>query len=209
MAFRCFFRLLFRGSLPAEAAEYLPGDTRPALPGGEEPARPAELPEARPDGPEAKTEARPEPAQVVEERAAPRPARKSASAAEQHTEGALAFLALLQREGRLVDFLQESLDEYDDGDIGASVRDIHRGLRKVLGDYFSIEPVMPGQEDDPVSVPKGFDPAEVRLIGDVNGQPPFKGVLRHHGWRVVEVHLPTLGEGVDRHVIAPAEVEIA
>ncbi|HWN70277.1 MAG TPA: DUF2760 domain-containing protein, partial [Haliangium sp.] len=131
------------------------------------------------------------------------------NAAEQHAEGALAFLALLQREGRLVDFLQESLDDYEDGDIGASVRDIHRGLRKVLGDYFTIEPVMPGQEDDPVNVPKGFDPGEVRLVGDVAGQPPFKGVLRHHGWRVVEVNLPTLSEGVDRHVLAPAEVEIA
>jgi hypothetical protein len=205
MAFRCFFRLLFGGKLPAEAAAYLPEDARPALPRAEpervaEPARPA-----RPA----------EPAQLVEdEPPAPRtpvpaPSRKSASSAEQHAEGALAFLALLQREGRLVDFLQESLDGYDDGDIGASVRDIHRGLRKVLGDYFSIEPVMPGQEDDTVSVPRGFDPGEVRLVGDVSGEPPFKGVLRHHGWRVVKVNLPALSEGVDRHVLAPAEVEIA
>lgn len=200
MAFRCFFRLLFGGRLPAEAAAYLPEDARPALPeAGPAPAEPA-----RPARPA-------EPAQLVEqEPPAPRaPARKSASSAEQHAEGALAFLALLQREGRLVDFLQESLDGYDDSDIGASVRDIHRGLRKVLGDYFRIEPVMPGQEDDTVNVPRGFDPGEVRLVGDVSGEPPFKGVLRHHGWRVVEVHLPALSEGVDRHVLAPAEVEIA
>ena len=208
MAFRCFFRLLFRGQLPAEAAEYLPEQTRPALTEGE-----AEL--AEPAGPAADaarvvspTPAA-EPVPRVDEPPARAPARKSASAAEQQAEGVLAFLALLQREGRLVDFLQESLDDYEDGDIGASVRDIHRGLRKVLGDYFSIEPVMPGSEDDPVSVPKGFDPGEVRLVGDVTGQPPFKGVLRHHGWRVVEVNLPTLSDGVDRHVLAPAEVEIA
>jgi hypothetical protein len=203
MAFRCFFRLLFGGRLPAEAAAYLPEDARPALAGPKAEIAPAAEP-ARPARPA-------EPAQLVEaEPPAPRaPARKSASAAEQHAEGALAFLALLQREGRLVDFLQESLDGYDDGDIGASVRDIHRGLRKVLGDYFNIEPVMPGQEDDTVSVPRGFDPGEVRLVGDVSGEPPFKGVLRHHGWRVVEVNLPALSEGVDRHVLAPAEVEIA
>jgi hypothetical protein len=216
MAFRCFFRLLFGGTLPAEAAAYLPEDARPAaLPRPDaEPAASAERaakPKAEPaqlveevpaKGPEAKLDARPAPR-------APAPARKSAGAVEQHTEGALAFLALLQREGRLVDFLQESLDAYDDGDIGASVRDIHRGLRKVLGDYFTIEPVMPGQEDDRVSVPRGFDPGEVRLVGDVAGQPPFQGVLRHHGWRVTKVALPTLSEGVDRHVLAPAEVEIS
>jgi hypothetical protein len=216
MAFRCFFKLLFGGKLPAEAAAYLPGDARPALTGAEdEPASEAGEPGQRAGrAAEAAKAVHPaEPAQLVEDEPvapAPRaPARKSASAAEQHAEGVLAFLALLQREGRLVDFLQESLDDYEDSDIGASVRDIHRGLRKVLGDYFSIEPVMPGQEDDPVSVPRGFDPGEVRLVGDVTGQPPFKGVLRHHGWRVVEVNLPTLSEGVDRHVLAPAEVEIA
>lgn len=219
MAFRCFFKLLFRGTLPAEAAVYLPGDAQPALLGPErEPTAKSGEPGARAadavravEAARAPQAVRPaEPAQLVaDEPVAPRaPARKSASAAEQHAEGVLAFLALLQREGRLVDFLQESLDGYDDSDIGASVRDIHRGLRKVLGDYFSIEPVMPGQEDDPVSVPRGFDPGEVRLVGDVTGQPPFKGVLRHHGWRVVEVNLPTLSEGVDRHVLAPAEVEI-
>jgi hypothetical protein len=228
MAFRCFFKLLFRGTLPPEAVAYLPEDARPALPspGGGEPASkhgdPLDRAAADAAGAGARSGgARPaEPAQLVppvppvprvdDEPAAPRaPARKSAGAAEQHAEGALAFLALLQREGRLVDFLQESLDAYEDSDIGASVRDIHRGLRKVLGDYFKIEPVMPGQEDDPVNVPRGFDPGEVRLVGDVAGQPPFKGVLRHHGWRVVEVKLPTLSEGVDRHVLAPAEVEIA
>lgn len=212
MAFRCFFRLLFGGTLPAEAVAYLPkapdDEARPALPRPD--AGPAPSAE-RKEAPKA------EPAQLVEDvparsaeakpTRAPAPARKGA--AEQHTEGALAFLALLQREGRLVDFLQESLDGYDDSDIGASVRDIHRGLRKALGDYFTIEPVMPGQEDDRVSVPKGFDPGEVRLVGDVTGQPPFQGVLRHHGWRVTKANLPTLSEGVDRHVLAPAEVEIS
>jgi len=42
----------------------------------------------------------------------------------------------------------------------------------------------------------------------VGGEPPFTGVLRHHGWRATKVKLPTLSEGVDRHVVAPAEVEL-
>ena len=32
--------------------------------------------------------------------------------------------------------------------------------------------------------------------------------LRHHGWRVVDAKLPALAEGIDRTVIAPAEVEL-
>ena len=39
--------------------------------------------------------------------------------------------------------------------------------------------------------------------------PAFRGTLRHKGWRVVEAKLPTLAEGVDRTVIAPAEVELS
>lgn len=194
MAFRCFFRLLFRGSLPDEATQYLPESARPALP---EPSAAAERNEA------AKPEPRP-----AEARPAPKPERK-ADVADHHRDGALAILALLQREGRLVDFLRESLDGYEDADIGASVRDIHRGCRKVLDEHLVIEPVMPGQEDDAVTVPRGFDPGEIRLVGDVSGEPPFKGILRHHGWRVARTKLPTLTDGVDRHVLAPAEVEIA
>ena len=45
-------------------------------------------------------------------------------------------------------------------------------------------------------------------IGEAKGEPPFAGTLRHHGWRAVETKLPTLAEGVDRAVIAPAEVEV-
>jgi hypothetical protein len=78
----------------------------------------------------------------------------------------------------------------------------------VLDQHLSLEPVMPGAEEEKVTVPKGFDPAEVRLIGEAKGEPPFRGTLRHHGWRVVDAKLPTLAEGIDRTVIAPAEVEL-
>ncbi len=114
----------------------------------------------------------------------------------------------MQREARLVDFLRESLDGLADADIGAAVRNIHRDARKVIDEYLVLEPVMPGDEDAPVTVPRGFDPGEIRLIGQVAGDPPFKGQLRHHGWRVTEVKLPALAEGIDRRVLAPAEVEV-
>jgi len=190
LAFACFFKLLFTGKLPAAAAARLPE---------------AKKPEAK-ALPEPKKEPEPEKKKPVEVKPIVKP---SGDLAANHRDGALALLALLQREGRLVDFLRESLDSYQDADIGVAVRDIHRGCKKVIEEHFVLEAVMPGEEDTRVKVPAGFDPGEVRLIGKISGEPPFTGTLRHHGWRVTEVKLPTLTEGVDRRVLAPAEVEIA
>lgn len=122
----------------------------------------------------------------------------------------LRVLAVLQRDGRLVDFLQEDIDGYTDAQVGAAVRDIHRGSRKALRDYLTIEPVLPDAEDSVVSVPVNFDPATIRLTGNVAGSPPFRGVLKHHGWRVKSVQLPVVPGARDQTaVLAPAEVEIS
>ncbi|CAN5912949.1 hypothetical protein BH11MYX3_BH11MYX3_29180 [soil metagenome] len=186
LAFLYFFRMLFGRKLPADAVQFLP-----------EGAVPKQLPA---------TTAQP---REIEKPKAPKADDKPRVAiAQHHKDGALALLALLQREGRLVDFLREPLDGFADADIGAAARDVHRGCKKVLDQHLSFEPVMPGEEEAKVSVPKGFDPAEIRLIGEAKGEPPFNGTLRHHGWRVVEAKLPTLADGIDRTVIAPAEVEI-
>jgi len=47
------------------------------------------------------------------------------------------------------------------------------------------------------------------LTGNVTGQPPFKGTLLHHGWRVTEIKLAKPPEGQDEFVVHPAEVELA
>jgi hypothetical protein len=121
----------------------------------------------------------------------------------------LRILAVLQRDGRLVDFLEEDIDNYSDSQIGAAVRDIHRGCRKSLHDYLTIEPVINAAEDERVTIPQDFDPAAIRLVGNVNGSPPFHGALKHHGWRVRAVHLPLLPVARDdSSVLSPAEVEI-
>jgi len=121
----------------------------------------------------------------------------------------LRVLAVLQRDGRLVDFLQEEIDPYTDAQIGAAVRDIHRGCRKALRDYLTVSPILAGEEESEVTIAPDFDPASIRLTGNVQGSPPFRGVLKHHGWRVEEVHLPALpGARDDSSVLAPAEVEI-
>ena len=201
LAFVCFFRILLGKKLPSEVTAFLPaGATAGALP--ERSAKPVDKPAASPEARAAKD------LPTEPDKARAEPDRPKASTAQHHRDGALALLALLQREGRLVDFLREPLDGFSDTDIGAAARDVHRGCRKVLDQHLSLEPVMPGSEEAKVSVPKGFDPAEVRLIGEAKGEPPFRGTLRHHGWRVVDARLPALADGVDRMVIAPAEVEL-
>ena len=87
----------------------------------------------------------------------------------------LRVLAVLQRDGRLVDFLEEEIDGYSDAQVGAAVRDIHRTCRKSLRDYLTISPVIDAIEEAHVTIPADFDPAAIRLVGNVTGTPPFSG----------------------------------
>lgn len=138
----------------------------------------------------------------------PAPAPEAAEPAASPEQGALRLLALLQEEGRLVDFLTESVEPYSDAQIGAATRDVHAGCAKALRAVVDLEPVLPGEEESEVTIEDGFDPAAIRLTGNVSGEPPFRGVLRHAGWRVQAVRLPERA-GVDPVVVAPAEVELA
>jgi hypothetical protein len=115
---------------------------------------------------------------------------------------------MLQREGRFIDFLQEEIGGYSDAQIGAAVRDIHAGCRRALKECVAVEPVMPAAENATVEVARGFDPSAIRVIGNVAGEPPWKGVLKHHGWRTRKVSLPAIAGAHDPLVIAPAEVEL-
>jgi hypothetical protein len=124
-----------------------------------------------------------------------------------HASG-LAMLGLLQREGRLIDFLQEDVASFSDADIGAAARVVHAGSRKVLNQYVTLEAVLPEQEGAPVTVPVGFNAERIRLTGNVAGQPPFRGTLKHHGWVATAVKLPNVSATLDPRVIAPAEVEL-
>jgi len=122
---------------------------------------------------------------------------------------AIQVLALFQRDGRLVDFLTEDVAPYPDAQLGAAVRSIHTSCRQVLDRYLKLEPVLDSDEDQLLTVPAGFDPAAIKLVGNVTGEPPFRGLLRHRGWRVAEVNLPSLPQGTGRAIVAPAEVELA
>ena len=122
---------------------------------------------------------------------------------------AIQVLSILQRQGRLIDFLEEDLGQYEDAQIGAAVRSIHLGCKEALEQNVGLEAVYGDEEGTDVTIEAGFDSKAVRLTGNVQGDPPFKGVLRHRGWRVVRVDLPL--KSPDKEVdwiLAPAEVEI-
>lgn len=120
----------------------------------------------------------------------------------------LRILALLQREGRLVDFLLEDIQAYSDEQVGAAARDIHRGSQAALKEHLVLEPVLKQAEGSTVEVPRGFDPSAIRVVGNVTGEPPYRGTLLHHGWRVQEIRLAPLPAGQDEFVLMPAEVEL-
>ncbi len=118
------------------------------------------------------------------------------------------LFSVLQREGRLMDFLQEDLACFEDDQIGAAVRNIHENCKKTVAHYLSPEPVMRQAQGETVEIAEGFDRHAVKLVGNVVGNPPFTGVLRHRGWQLGSISLPKLSDKENPNLIAPAEVEI-
>lgn len=185
-AFACFFRVLFDASFAQRA-----WTVRAALP-------------AAPEAPQAPTKAEP-----TEKPEAPKKvAAKVEPKAPAAVDAALQLLSLFQREGRFIDFLEEDVATFGDAEVGAAARVVHQGCRKALRDHAAIAPVRNEEEGVKITVPKGTPPSEIRLLGNVVGEPPFQGRLVHRGWRVSGLHLPTAIDGHDVTIVAAAEVEL-
>ncbi len=120
----------------------------------------------------------------------------------------LHLFAMLQREGRLMDFLAEDLNQYEDDQIGSAVRAVHAGCLRIVQEYLDPRPVLDEDEGGHVTIEDDFDPGAVKLTGKVVGEPPFKGILRHKGWQVGKLKLPTLSGSQNAKIITPAEVEL-
>ena len=177
-AWACFFRVLFDGAFASRA-----WGARDALPS--EPSSP-KLPESA---------------------SAPAPPTTTIAGATAE-DGALQLLALLQREGRLVDFLEQDIASFGDAEVGVAARVVHEGCRKALRAHATVVPVRAEEEGTSVTLEAGFAPAEVKLSGNVRGTAPYRGVLRHRGWRATTIALPVALDGHDYRVVAPAEVEL-
>jgi hypothetical protein len=122
----------------------------------------------------------------------------------------VSFLAMLQEKGRLVDFLMDNINPYNDAQVGAAARVVHAGCKRVLQEHFSIYPLRTEDEGSTVQVPAGYAADEYRLVGKIAGQAPFSGVLVHRGWKTDMVKLPQLLPSAPGQLpaIAPAEVEL-
>lgn len=183
-AFTCFFRVLFDGGFAGRARlvqEALPAPVTPPAP-----APPAPSTQPTP----------------------PTPSTPPGSAGAGPEVGALQVLAMFQREGRLIDFLQEDASGVSDVDLGAATRQIHQGCRKALGQLVQLAPVQAAEEGSVVQIPADYDASSVKLTGNLQGGGPYRGILTHRGWRAERVSLPTLLTGTDVRVLAPAEVEL-
>lgn len=118
------------------------------------------------------------------------------------------LLALLQQSGRLIDFFKEDIRDFTDAQIGAAVRQIHQDCSKSLEELVTIRPLMPEKEGSTITIPKGYDPAAIKILGKVKGEPPYTGTIIHQGWKVHKLSLPQkMGEQASE-VICPAEIEV-
>ncbi|CAN5425421.1 DUF2760 domain-containing protein [soil metagenome] len=138
----------------------------------------------------------------------PAPSKPVPALKEATPEAALQLLGLLQREARLIDFVEEEVAAYSDAEIGGAARLVHEGCRKVLREHFTLAPAREEAEGSRIVLNEGFDAAAVRLTGNVVGAAPYRGTLSHRGWRVTEVRLPRLAPSHDAKILAAAEVEL-
>jgi hypothetical protein len=122
--------------------------------------------------------------------------------------GHLRLLSLLQRSGRLIDFLKEDITGFPDAQVGSAARQVHKECATLLEDIVTIRPVFQEEEGSKVRVPAGYDASSIKVIGNIKGNPPFEGVLVHRGWKAHKRSLPK-GVGEQRsEVICPAEIEV-
>jgi hypothetical protein len=131
---------------------------------------------------------------------APKPSRSDA----------ITLLSALQRDARFVDFIQEPIGGYTDAQVGAAVREIHRGCRDVLSRMFSPLPIVDQEEGSSVEVANAAS-GRYRLTGNVaQSSGSTSGQLMHHGWLASKSDVPQWSGADDAiGVITPAEVHVS
>jgi len=120
----------------------------------------------------------------------------------------LRLLSILQQSGRLIDFLKEDISSYTDEQVGGAVRKIHQDCNKSLEELIAIRPLMDENEGALIKIVQGYDPATIKIVGKVKGEPPFTGILVHKGWKASKRSLPKKVGDTSHEVLHPAEIEV-
>lgn len=125
---------------------------------------------------------------------------------EQSAATPLMVLSFLQKHGRLVDFLQEDISKFSDHQIGAASRKIQQDCAQALKKLFVIKPLLDELEGKEIVVPAQHDESRIKVVGHVKGPGPYKGIVRHRGWKIEEQRLTQVS--LQDQVICPAEIEV-
>ena len=121
---------------------------------------------------------------------------------------ALTLLAILQREARFLDFVQEPVEDCSNEDIGAAVRALHQDCAETIERMFAIRHATTKEEGAAMEAPAGFDPARYQFTGNIPGSPPFRGRLAHPGWKATRCDVPEWkGPAESAAVISPVVIE--
>jgi hypothetical protein len=134
-------------------------------------------------------------------------------ASEERVRGAIQVLRLLQQNSGLVDFLTEDISAYSDLQLAHGVRDMQPAAKDALLRAFRLEPVVNAPEGRPQDLPQ----FPMKRIADgslqLDGRPQeyetiHGGLLKHRGWRAVDVHLLTPPVSQDPTIVHPAVYEV-
>lgn len=186
VAFRAFFAALFNRQRAEAIRSALDAEQPPRLAPGE----PAESETAPATAPAAR---QPVPAAAA-------PSRRVRS-------DAVTLLATLQREARLVDLIQEPLDQYSDAQIGAAARPCLSQCRSTLQRIFDLRPLVDVPEGQQLDVPAGAAPQRYQWVGEGAGA-KAAGKLVHPGWEAARCELAQwTGDAADANIIAPVQLE--
>ena len=123
---------------------------------------------------------------------------------------AVQLLMLFQQKGRFVDFLMDDISKATDAQLSSAARVVHDGCRSIIKDYMTFEPVCAEPEASTVKVDQQQQQSHYKVTGNLSGEPPYQGTVRHRGWKLTRLNIPRLSprKNGEWPPVAPAEVEV-
>ena len=117
---------------------------------------------------------------------------------------AVALIAAMQREARLLDLVFEDLDSYGDDQVGSAARPVLKSTRTVLQRILGVERLIDSNENASVEIPAAASPTRYQAVDGATATGTRTVV--HPGWRAAKTELPTYtGPAEDAEVLSPVQ----